>query len=127
MPSARAHAPYEGQEHVACEHGVVVHHQHFWKPGAGPNVRMITAASIAVAVELLGMACALPDSGSKRLWIMSNPAAHADRRAPPWCAGTSDTSARTTPTSGPIQKARRRIRDPVLARPKCPPNGASWH
>ena len=36
---------------------------------------MITAASVAVAVERVGTACTLPDSRSTWFWIMSKPAA----------------------------------------------------
>ena len=32
-----------------------------------------------------------------------------------------------TSTSWPTQEARRCTSDPVLARPKCPPSGPSWH
>ena len=37
--------------------------------------RMIAAASVAVAVERVGMACTLPDSRSRWSWIMSKSAA----------------------------------------------------
>ena len=92
--------------------------------------RMITAASaVAVAVERVGTACTLPDRRSTGFWITSKPAtvvgnpaiqsfhcaataaagdgARAGRRAPPWCAGTSGTSARTRRQGRPGPPRRR--------------------
>ena len=37
---ARAHALDEGAEHLACELGVVVHHERVGKPGAGPQAHV---------------------------------------------------------------------------------------
>ena len=116
---------------------------------------MIAAASVKIAVESVGTACTSHDSSSTWFWIMSKPAVVVGSPAiqstpivPPRSGGGGrgwrsprrppcsamvcwhvwhDRTYSATLTSWPTQKARRRTSEPVLARPKCPRNGPSWH
>ena len=117
---------------------------------------MITAASVAVAVERVGMACTWPDSRSTSFWIMSKPAAdghcrqpgdpiHPDHpTAPRWQRQGMEEPARAAMLSfGALTRlARAQVlsdvailahpegkepdQRPRLGTPKMPPSGPSW-
>ena len=117
---------------------------------------MITAASVAVAVERVGMACTWPDSRSTSFWIMSKPAAdghcrqpgdpiHPDHpTAPRWQRQGMEEPARAAMLSfGALARlARAQVlsdvailahpegkepdQRPRLGTPKMPPSGPSW-
>ena len=141
---ALAHALDEGEKHLAREFGVGIHHEHVVEPAQDSRhsrhvSRMITAASVAVAVVRVGTACNFLTAGRRgcgscrKLTRNQAPrsaagnlvhsiipprrdgrgggckdSGRAGRRAPPWCAGKSGTSARVlaSSTSWLNQKAR---------------------
>ena len=88
---ARAHALDEGAEHLACELGVVVHHERVGIPGAGPQAHFANDHR-----SIRRRRSRARGDGLSRLtwfWIMSKPAAGLRSSLAQRCSRRSSTSA----------------------------------